>query len=132
MLGWDKTKAVRAFAAARSARSRDSDLYRCYAAALYRQALLTRGEPALAERVVCDVIVNEAALARISEREDDPGWGTSMSRAAVEDPRINRRKVMRTIGFVTTITAAAATAALGVVAVKSLPDVRRYLTMKKM
>ena len=132
MLGWDKTKAVRAFVAAGSARSQDSDLYRRYAAALYRQALLTRGDPVLAERVVCDVIVNEAALARISEREDDPGWGTSMSRAAVADQRINRRKVMRTIGFVTTITAAAAAAALGLVAVKSLPDVRRYLTMKKM
>jgi hypothetical protein len=55
-----------------------------------------------------------------------------MSRAAVAEPRINRRKVMRTIGFVTTITAAAAAAALGLVAVKSLPDVRRYLTIKKM
>jgi hypothetical protein len=75
MLGWGKTNAVRAFVAARSARSQDSDLYRRYAAVLYRQALLTRGDPALAERVVCDVIVNEAALARISEREDHPGWG---------------------------------------------------------
>jgi hypothetical protein len=50
----------------------------------------------------------------------------------VADPRISRRKVMRTIGYVTAITAAAAAAALGLVAVKSLPDVRRYLTMRKM
>jgi hypothetical protein len=69
MLGWGKAEAVRAFLTARSARSQDADLYRRYAAALYRQALLTRGDPVLAERVVCDVIVNEAALARISERE---------------------------------------------------------------
>jgi hypothetical protein len=73
MLGWGKTQAVRDFVAARSARSQDSDLYRRYAAALYRQALLNRGDSALAERIVCDVIVNEAALARISGREDDPG-----------------------------------------------------------
>jgi hypothetical protein len=132
MLRCGKTEAVRAFVTARSARSQDADLYRRYAAALYRQALLTRGDPVLAERVSCDVIVNEAALARISEHENDPGCGTSMSRAAVADPRSSRRKVMRTIGFVTTITAAAAGAALGLVAVKSLPDVRRYLTMKKM
>ena len=79
MLGSGKTEAVRAFVAARSARSQDADLYRCYAAALYRQALLTRGDPVLAEHVICDVLVNEAALARIPEREDDPGWGTSMS-----------------------------------------------------
>jgi hypothetical protein len=75
MLGSGKTEAVRAFVAARSARSQDSDLYRRYAAALYRHALLTRGDPSPAEHVVCDVLVNEAALARISEREDDPGWG---------------------------------------------------------
>jgi uncharacterized protein DUF6893 len=39
---------------------------------------------------------------------------------------------MRMIGYVTTITTAAAAAALGLVAVKSLPDIRRYLTMRKM
>lgn len=38
---------------------------------------------------------------------------------------------MRTLGYITTITMAAAAAALGLVAVKSLPDVRRYLTMRK-
>ena len=70
MLGSGKTCAVRAFVAASSARSRDADLYRRYAAGLYRQALLTRGDPPWAEHV-CDVIVNEAALARIADRGED-------------------------------------------------------------
>lgn len=39
---------------------------------------------------------------------------------------------MRTLGYVTAITLAAAAAALGLLAVKSLPDVRRYLEMRKM
>jgi hypothetical protein len=71
MLGSGKTGTVRAFVTASSARSRDADIYRRYAAGLYRQALLTRGDQALAEHVVCDVIVNEAALARIPERGED-------------------------------------------------------------
>jgi hypothetical protein len=71
MLGSSKTGAVRALATAGSTRSRDADLYRRYAVGLYRQALLTRGDPALAEHVVRDVIVNECALARMPERGDD-------------------------------------------------------------
>ena len=71
MLGSGKTGTVRGFVTVGSARSRDADLYRRYAAGLYRQALLTRGDPALAEHVVCDVIVNEAALARIPEHGED-------------------------------------------------------------
>jgi hypothetical protein len=71
MLGSGKTGAVRALVTASSARSRDADLYRGYAAGLYRQALLTRGDPAVPEHAVCDVIVNEAALARIPERGED-------------------------------------------------------------
>jgi hypothetical protein len=71
MLGSGKTGAVRAFVTASSARRRDAGIYRRYAAGLYRQALLTRGDRALAEHVVCDVIVNEAALARIPERGED-------------------------------------------------------------
>ena len=71
MLGSGKTRAVRAFGTAGSSRSQDADLYRRYAAALYRQALLTRGDPALAEHVVCDVIVDEYALAAISEHGED-------------------------------------------------------------
>jgi hypothetical protein len=71
MLGTGMTGAVRAFVAAGSARSRDADLYRDYAAGLYRQALLTRGDPAWPEHVVCDVIVNEHALALMPERAED-------------------------------------------------------------
>ena len=71
MLGPGKTRAVRALVTVGSARGRDADIYRRYAVGLYRQALLTRGDPALAEPVVCDVIVNECALARIPERGDD-------------------------------------------------------------
>ena len=75
MLGSGKTGAVRALVTASSPRSRGADIYRRYAVGLYRQALLTRGDPALAEHVVCDVIVNECALARIPERgEDDAGY----------------------------------------------------------
>jgi hypothetical protein len=44
----------------------------------------------------------------------------------------NRRKMMRKLGYVTAITMAAAGAALGVMAVRSLPDARRYVAMKKM
>jgi hypothetical protein len=44
----------------------------------------------------------------------------------------NRRKVMQKLGYVTAITMAAAGAALGVMAVRSLPDARRYMAMKKM
>jgi hypothetical protein len=39
---------------------------------------------------------------------------------------------MQTLGYVTAITVAAAGAALGVMAVKSLPDMRRYVAMTKM
>jgi hypothetical protein len=105
MLGSTTTGAVRGFVTASSARSRDAGLYRRYAAGLTRQALLTRGEPALAEHVACDVIVNEHALARIPERgADDPRpmtalWhavirklASSSSRAAVADPLKSRRK----------------------------------------
>src|ERR1700730_5093273 len=71
MLGSTTTGAGRALVTPGSARSRDADPYRRYAAGLYRQALLTRGEPALAGPAVCDVIVNERALALIPERAED-------------------------------------------------------------
>jgi hypothetical protein len=48
------------------------------------------------------------------------------------DPLTSRRKVMRTLGYVAAVVMAATGAALGVLAVKSLPDVRRYLAMRKM
>ena len=69
MLGLGKTGRVRASATASSARSRDS--YQHYAVALYRQALLTRDDPALAEHVVVDVVTNEDVLDPEPERGED-------------------------------------------------------------
>jgi hypothetical protein len=69
MLGLGKTGAVRASAADRSARSRD--VYQRYAAVLYRQALLAPHDSAWAEHAVCDVIVNECALAAMPDRGED-------------------------------------------------------------
>ena len=40
--------------------------------------------------------------------------------------------MMQKLGYVTAITMAAAGAALGVMTVRSLPDARRYVAMKKM
>ena len=39
---------------------------------------------------------------------------------------------MQKLGYITAITMAAAGAALGVMAVRSLPDARRYIAMKRM
>jgi hypothetical protein len=39
---------------------------------------------------------------------------------------------MRILGYVTAITMAAAAAALGLVALRSLSDLRRYVAMRKM
>jgi len=47
-------------------------------------------------------------------------------------PAEKQKEIMRTLGYVTTIVMAAAAAALGLLAVKSLPDVRRYLKWRKM
>jgi len=69
MLGLSKTGKASASATARSVSSRD--LYQHYAVALYRQAWLNVDDSALAEPVVCDVIVNEFALALVPERGED-------------------------------------------------------------
>ena len=39
---------------------------------------------------------------------------------------------MRTLGYVAAITMAAAGAALGLLAIKSVPDVRRYMAIRQM
>jgi hypothetical protein len=65
MVGSGKNGAVRTPGTASSSRNRD--IYQRYATGLYRQALLTLGDSALAEQVVRDVIVDECALA--------PGYG---------------------------------------------------------
>jgi hypothetical protein len=55
-----------------------------------------------------------------------------MWRAVVMDPLMSRRNIMRTVGYVGAITMAAAGAALVLLAVKSVPDVRRYLAIRQM
>jgi uncharacterized protein DUF6893 len=47
-------------------------------------------------------------------------------------PAESRRKLMRALGYATAITLAAAGTALGVLAVKALPEMRRYMAMRKM
>jgi len=49
----------------------------------------------------------------------------------VADPPEIRRKMMHALGYVTAITLVAAGIALGVLAVKALPETRRYLAMRK-
>ena len=66
MLGLGKTVAVHVSGTASSARSQD--IYQRYAAVLYRQALLTPDDSALTEKVVCDPVVNECALAAMRGR----------------------------------------------------------------
>jgi hypothetical protein len=44
----------------------------------------------------------------------------------------SRRNIMRTLGYVAAVTMTAAGAALGILAVTSVPDVRRYLAIRKM
>lgn len=39
---------------------------------------------------------------------------------------------MRTLGYITAVTMAAAAATLGLLAVMSLPDIRQYLKIRKM
>jgi hypothetical protein len=50
---------------------RTQDTYRRYGAALYRQALLNLDDSALAEQVVCDVIVEECASTPQSAHDED-------------------------------------------------------------
>jgi hypothetical protein len=45
---------------------------------------------------------------------------------------MSRRNIMRTLGYIAVITMAATGAALGLLAVRSVPDVRRYLAIRKM
>ena len=69
MRGLGKTRAAGAPAAA--SRARREVIYQRHAAALYRQALLMLDDPALAESVVCDVIVDECELVPAQEHGED-------------------------------------------------------------
>jgi hypothetical protein len=81
MLGFGKTDTVRPPVTASSARHRETrnrDICQRYAAGLYRQAFLTLGDSDLAERVACDVIVDECAPAPAPE----PGEADTRCRLA--------------------------------------------------
>jgi Family of unknown function (DUF6893) len=54
------------------------------------------------------------------------------ARTADTDQPKNRRHAMRTLGYITAATMAAAAAALGLLAAMSVPDIRRYLKIRKM
>ena len=66
MLGSGNNGAVRASATA--SRAASQDIYRRYAVALYKQALLAPNGSAMPGRAVGDVLVNERALAAIPDR----------------------------------------------------------------
>jgi hypothetical protein len=69
MLELVRNGTVGVFARASSARSRD--IYQRYATGLYRQAFLTLGDPALAEHVTREVIVDECTLAPVAGQDED-------------------------------------------------------------
>ena len=80
MLGLGKTGRVRAAVTASAPQCRD--VYQRYAASLYRQALLAHHDSVLAEQVVCDVIVNEYALALLPEHGEDDAHYRRQSRSS--------------------------------------------------
>jgi hypothetical protein len=47
-------------------------------------------------------------------------------------PAEEQEKAMRTLGHVAAITMAVAAVALGLLAVRSLPEIRRYIAIRKM
>jgi hypothetical protein len=55
-----------------------------------------------------------------------------MWRAVVTDSPKSRRNIMRTLGYVAAIAMSAAGAALVLLAIKSEPDVRRYVAITNM
>ena len=137
--------------------ARSGDIYQGYASGLYRQAFLTLGDTALAVRVVSDRRVPERAGAGALGLVLIGGLGhvrasrvlgicprdmaallrmallrLAASSTAVAETAEEQEKVMQKLGYVTAITMAAAGAALGVMAVRSLPEVRRYMAIKKM
>ena len=93
MLGLSKTGTVRASAAASSGRSRD--IYRRYAVTLCKQALLTADDLASAEQVVCDVAVNERALALVPERGEDNARHRSVLQICPRDMTALLRAALR-------------------------------------
>jgi uncharacterized protein DUF6893 len=145
MLDWGNTGTVRTSITVSPARSQE--IYQSYAVALYRQALLNLDDPAPAGNVVGDVLINECALAAKTERGEDgaryrlaeSGFRRSrllrderhQRRGPLSRTRREQKEIMRAPGYATAITMAVAGTALGVLAVKALPDMRRYVAMRK-
>jgi hypothetical protein len=71
MLAWRKTGPVRARATAGLAGSRTADIYRRCAVGLYKQALLTLGDSALAGDVAGGVIADEGTLPPAPSSSED-------------------------------------------------------------
>jgi hypothetical protein len=116
------------------------DIYQDHASGLYRQAFLTLGDTALAwvlsltssprARAGPGAAMQAKTTWRPSCTRHCSGWRPH--RPPLPKHQRNGRKMMQKLGYVTAITMAAAGAALGVMAVRSLPDARRYVAMKKM
>jgi hypothetical protein len=60
------------------------------------------------------------------------GKKTAMQRDRGHGPAEEQEDIMRTLGYVAAIAMATAGAGLGLLAVKSVPDVRRYMAIRKM
>ncbi len=84
MLAWGKTGPVRAGAAAGLAGSRAADIYRRCAAGLYKQALLTLGDSALAGDVARGVTAEECTPAPA------PGFDQDEARYRLAEPVFRR------------------------------------------
>jgi hypothetical protein len=55
-----------------------------------------------------------------------------MQRDRIHGPAAEQEDIMRTLGYVGAVALAAAGAGLGLLAVRSLPDLRRYMAIRKM
>lgn len=123
MLGLSKTDTARVPATARSARSRV--IYQRYSATLYRQALLTLDEDDARSRLAESVFRRFHQLVTGPAQQDRrPGRRSPGGVADCVDPGglpSERRRGVLGLGT-----------ALGLWAVRSLPDARRYVAMRKM
>jgi hypothetical protein len=123
MLGLGKTRTARASATASSARSRV--IYQRYAATLYRQALLTLDEDDARSRLVGSIFRRSHQLVTgLAQQDRCLGQRPPEGVADCVDPGglpSERRRGAHGLGT-----------ALGLWAVGSLPDARRYVAMRKM
>ena len=136
MLGLGKNGTVGVFARASSARGRD--VYQRYATGLYRQAFLTLGDrrwpgtlPVRSSSMSArwPRWQGKAKTTRVTGPAAPPAPRNEDINAAGRGSAEEQEKVMRVLGYVAAITVAAA---LGVMVVRSLPDVRLCVAMRNM